>query len=118
MQFTNKFYCHFDLLRVRSEDYVQCKKCTLSIIGNFNGKKFEYSIFLGKCENTKGYEVRVYKLNSDDKYVPHQDDNVVDFVETYEDISFFFDDFISAKNFLKSLPYNHIEFKKRPINFI
>ncbi len=78
-------------------------------------KEMELMIFLGKSECDNEYEVRIYKYDSSDSYVPDQYDHVIRYEENSEYDTFFFNNFIFAKFFIATIMYYHHEYSKRPL---
>lgn len=117
MQLERKLYCHWDLCRFVTEEHlIRDGGYTLSVT---DSNKYELMIFLGKADNSSGYEVRVYKARPTDKYVPHEFDNKVRrYEENDEYVTFFFDDYASAHEFTTLVMYMHKEFKTRPVQEI
>ena len=91
MNFNKVAYCHWDIFRFFEEEHL-VKDNVVSII---DGKDIELMIFLGKKEDDKGYNVRVYTTETE--FDP-----------------FDFDDFETAHKFVDSLSYEHPEYKIRP----
>lgn len=117
MQLEKKIYCHWDICRFVTEEHVlQDGGYTLSVT---ESNKYELMIFLGKSDNGCEYEVRVYKAASTDKYVPHEfDDKVKRHQENDEYVTFFFENFKDALEFVTVVIYVHEEFKRRPVEEI
>ena len=110
MQFENKIKWHRNLLHLLvEEDTVQCD--CISITDGENC--IEQKIYLAKIGND--FEVRVYKANPKDTYIP----SVLDFnVKRYENdqfASFFFERFFFARRFICLLKDAHPEYNIRPI---
>lgn len=110
MQFENTLKCHRSFIHLITEqDIVQCGCISLTDGEN----AIEQKIYLVKTTNE--FEVRVYKVNPKDAYVPH----VLDFqVKRYEAndqfASFFFDRFFYARRFICTLKEFHPEYNIRP----
>ena len=116
MQLEKKLYCHWDLVRFVSEqDLLEEKGYTISVTSN---SKYELMIFLGRSEDGKEYEVRVYKADPTDKYVPNPHDNVVRYEENDEYVTFYFDNYEHANSFTYLLCHIHPEYRKRPAKMI
>ena len=82
-------------------------------------KEMELMIFLGKSEfDNDEYEVRIYKYDSADNYVPDQYDHVIRYEVNNEYDTFFFNNFIFAKFFIATIMYYHHEYSKRPLKEI
>ena len=114
MRIENKVLCHWDMIRFVKEEHLINKDGTQRVLSVSNGEAFEYMIFLGKDDSNTGYEVMVYKSEPTDKYIPRVEDKVNHFEENDEYISFFFNSFEDAHNFVERLPYFHEEYKVRP----
>lgn len=115
MKLENKLYCHFDYVRFVGERHMkddEGKKQTLSVT---QGDTMEMMIFLEKADNDTDYEVRIYKTETTDKYVPHKCDNVKSYEENDEYATFIFEKFEYAHEFVDSIPYRHPEYKVRPM---
>ena len=110
MPFEKKLKVHRSFMHLTAEeDLFQCD--CISLVDN----GIEQQIFLSKAED--GFEVRVYKANPSDTYVP----NTLDFkVKKYEanDLfaSFFFDTFFFARRFITLLEQLHPEYNLRPVS--
>lgn len=115
MQVAKKLFCHWDLVRFVTEEDLKEEDGTFLTLSITDGGKFEYMIFLGKDDSNSGYEVRVYKSETSDKYVPNENDNVKRYEENDEYASFFFDEYEKAHEFADWLGYFHPEYKKRPV---
>ena len=112
MQLEKKLFCHWDLFRFLEEEHIINENITVSIIETGD---LELMIFLAKQEESLNeYEVRVYKTENTGKYIPFEEDNVKSIEENDEYITFIFNDFKSAHNFVDWLPYNHPEYRERP----
>lgn len=107
-----KVYCHWDLVRFISEKHLKQEDGSFLTLSVTDGVKYELMIFLGKTDSN--YEVRVYKCESNGKYVPHETDRVKSFEENDECATFFFDKFEDAHEFTDMLGYFHQEYKVRP----
>ena len=75
---------------------------TLSVT---DGNKFEFMIFLGKDDSNSCYEVRVYKSEPGDKYVPNEHDKVSRYEENDEYATFFFEEYEDAHRFTDMVGY-------------
>lgn len=75
-------------------------------------------IFLEKDDSNSGYEVRVYKSEPNDKYVPNKYDNVSHYKENDEYATFFFDNYEHAQSFTEMVGYLHPEYHKKPVREI
>lgn len=115
MQLEKKIYCHWDLFRFLEEKHMNEGDVTISLSDTGN---LELMVFLAKKVESEEYEVRVYKYKETDEYVPHKEDNIKSFEENDEYITFIFNDFESARDFVDFLPYHHYEYKTRPIRAI
>lgn len=118
MQVEKKLFCHWDLVRFVTEDYLLQEDGTFVTLSVTDGENSELMIFLGKDESNSEYEVRVYKNDPNDKYVPNEFDNVKSYEENNEYASFFFDEYEDAHEFTESIGYNHPEFSTRPVKEI
>ena len=80
MQVQEKIFCHWDLVRFVSEKTLQKDDGTFWTLSVTDGNKLEFMIFLGKDDSNSCYEVRVYKSEPGDKYVPNKYDKVSRYV--------------------------------------
>lgn len=110
MQFENKFkVCQSFTHLIDEQAVIQYDCITIT-----DGHDIEQMIFLGKTENE--FEVRIYKANPTDTYVPNQlDFNVKRYEANDEFASFFFDRFFFARRFISLLRDIHPEYNLRPI---
>lgn len=111
MQLAKKAFCNWNFSRLVPEKIVRGQGYTISITTD---NKKEVMIFLGARTNNSGYEVRVYKNNVADKYIPHELDNVQSYEENSKYATFIFANYPSANNFVSSLAYRHKEYMVRP----
>lgn len=118
MQVKNKLFCHWDFVRFVSEEHLKQDNGTFLTLSVTDGGKLELMIFLGKDDSDSGYEVRVYKSEPSDKYVPNNYDNVKRYEENDEYATFFFDEYEQAHNFTDLIGYMHPEYQKRPVKKI
>ena len=118
MQVQDKVFCHWDLVRFISEKHLQKDDGTFMTLSVTDGEKLEFMIFLGKDDSNSGYEVRVYKSEPGDKYVPNEYDKVSRYEENDEYATFFFNTYEDAHSFTDSIGYLHPEYKKRPVEKI
>ena len=118
MQEKKKLFCHWDLVRFVSEKHLQKDDGTFLTLSVTDGNKWEFMIFLGRDDSNSCYEVRVYKSESGDKYVPNEYDKVNRYEENDEYATFFFDKYKDAHSFVEMLGYLHPEYKKRPVREI
>ena len=118
MQLEKKLFCHWDLVRFVSESHLQKEDGTFLTLSVSEGNKFELMIFLGKDDSNSCYEVRVYKSEPSDTYVPNKYDNVSRYEENDEYATFFFENYEHAHNFTQMVGYLHPEYKKRPVREI
>ena len=114
MQVEKKLFCHWDLVRFVTEENLKQEDGTFLTLSVIDGDKVELMIFLGKDDSTSDYEVMVYKSKPNDKYVPHEYDEVKRFEENDEYATFFFEKFDQAHDFTDMLGYAHPEYKERP----
>lgn len=115
MQVQKKLLCHWDLVRFVSEKHLQQDDGTSLTLSVTDGDKLEFMIFLGKDDTNSCYEVRVYKSEPEDKYVPNKYDKVSRYEENDEYATFFFDQYADAKSFTELLGALHPEYRKRPV---
>ena len=115
MQTQNKLFCHWDLIRFVSEKHLETEEDTFLTLSVTDGRKYELMIFLGKEECSSEYEVRVYKAEPGNKYVPDSYDNVDRYEENDKYATFFFKEFNDARRFTEMVGYAHPEYKKRPV---
>ena len=118
MQLQRKVYCRWDFVRFISERHLQKEDGTFCTLSVTEGGKLELMIFLGKGDDNSSYEVRVYKNEPGDKYVPHECDNVSRYEENDEYATFFFEEYEDACSFTAMIGYLHPEYKKRPVQEI
>ena len=118
MQFEKKFYCYWDMVRLVPEEYLKKPDGSFLTLSVTDGSITEYMVFLGKDEDSSEYEVRIYKSNPNDKYVPSNADNVKRYVENDEFTSFYFDNYHDAHYFTYMFGFIHKEFAVRPIRTI
>ena len=64
------------------------------------------------------YEVRVYKAQKSNTYIPREYDQILRYEENDEFATFFFENFSKARNFVGFLPYVHEEYEVRPVTEI
>lgn len=113
MQLEKKIFCHWDLVRFVSKENLKQEDGTFLTLSVTNGK-LEYMMFLGKSDSDSEYEVRIYKSKPNDKYIPNEHDNVKRYEENDEFVTFYFDEYEDAHEFIDWIPYNHCEYKVRP----
>lgn len=77
--------------------------------------ELDIGVFIGKDGRDSDYEVRVYKSSKDDKYVPHEEDNIKRFEDNEGFITFFFEKFEYARAFVQFFAVRHEEYKCRPL---
>ncbi len=118
MQVQNKLFCHWDLVRFVSEKHLKLDDGTSLTLSVTDGDKVEFMIFLGKDDTNSCYEVRVYKSEPSDKYIPNEYDKVSCYEENDEYATFFFDQYADAKSFTELLGAVHPEYRKRPVKKI
>ena len=111
MQFEKILTCHPNYVHeIHEEDLLQ-----LDCISLVDAQRNEQMIFLGKVDDTNEFEVRIYKENPADTFIPsHSDFNVRRYVSNDEFASFFFDSFIFARQFFRDVKNNHPEYQIRP----
>ena len=110
MQFENTLKCHRSFIHLITEqDILQCGCLSLT-----DGEPAtEQKIYLMKAKDE--FEVRVYKFNATDTYVPHRlDFQVKRYEANNEFASFFFDRFFYARRFICTLRDFHPEYSIRP----
>jgi len=112
MRFENILKCHPSFVHlICEEDIIQCDCLSIT-----DGHDAEQMIFLGKSDKCEEYEVRIYKANARDAYVPHKLDPKFKRYEANNEFeSFFFNDFISARKFIRLAIDIHPEYQIRPI---
>lgn len=118
MQVKNKLFCHWDLVRFITEKQLQKYNGEVLTLSVTDGNDRECMIFLEKAESDLGYEVRVYKKDKNDTYVPNEYDQVRKYEENSEYVTFFFDEYADAIIFISMLDYLHPEYKERPVGKI
>lgn len=114
MQVEKKVFCHWDFVRFIQEKVLKQEDGTFLTLSVTDGDKVEFMIFLGKDDSTSDYEVRVYKSNPTDKYVPNEYDEVKRFEDNDEYATFFFEEFEQALHFTELVGYVHPEYRVRP----
>ena len=118
MQVQEKIFCHWDLVRFVSEKTLQKDDGTFWTLSVTDGNKLEFMIFLGKDDSNSCYEVRDYKSEPGDKYVPNKYDKVSRYEENDEYATFFFDKYEDANSFTEMVGCLHPEYKERPVQEI
>lgn len=111
MQFDNRIICHPEyLVHIPEEDIIR-----QSCVSICDDQQVEQMIFLLPSTNFGNFEVRIHKANPTDAYVPNKCDF---YLKKYQSnskfASFFFNDLISARHFIRTLGTNHPEYKIRP----
>jgi len=117
MKFENFNYHSWDKLRLASENNLTRGPISIAMTSTNNSGHIIYleiMIFIYKAKKSE-FEVRVYKSDKSDSYVPHPDDNFAYSKENDKYISFFFKSFSAARDFTMLIPKNHCEYKKRII---
>jgi len=111
MQFENVLTCHPNYVHeIHEEDLFQIDCLSLR-----NAQGNEEMIFLAKVADSSEYEVRVYKANPADTYVPHSSDIYLKRYQANDEFaSFFFDNFIFARQFFRDIKDIHPEYQLRP----
>lgn len=128
MNLNEKVYFNYNQIRFVTEENFKTSdgsfetiSLTTSLVTKEEPMKiqnYEIMVFIGKETKDSDYEVRIYRNNSDDKYVCCGIDNANRYEENDDYTSIFFDTFEDVKKFL-SLPYYlHTEFMKRPLRKI
>lgn len=111
MQFENKIKWHRSLLHLLEEEDTQNFDC-ISLTDGDNC--IEQKIYLAKVGTE--FEVRVYKANPQDTYVPSVLDFMVKRYEANDEFaSFFFEKFFFSLRFICLLKDAHPEYSVRPI---
>lgn len=111
MQFENRIKCHPEYLKEILSDDIIRQGC----VSICDDQQVEQMIFLLPDTNSGNFEVRIHKSNPADTYVPNKCDfNLKKYKSNDEFASFFFDDLIYAKHFIRTLGTNHPEYKVRP----
>ena len=112
MQFENRIICHPAYLQDIPKSDIIRQGC-VSICDNH---RIEQMIFLIPCiSDVSGFEVRIYKAQPTDTYVPNTCDfNLIKHTENDEFASFFFVELFYAWHFIRVLEHNHPEYKVRP----
>ena len=114
MQLEIKAFCHWDFVRFINEEALM-HNGTFMTLSVTNNNRAELMIFLGKADNNVDYEVRVYKSEPTDKYIPNESDKVKYYEENDEYATFIFEQFCDAHDFVDTLSYRHTEYNVRPI---
>ena len=111
MQFKNRIICHPEDLVNLSEDDIILQGC----VSICDDHQVEQMIFLLPVSNSGNFEVRIYKANATDSYVPNKCDLKLKKYQSNDEFSsFFFDDLLYAIHFIRVLGPNHPEYKIRP----
>lgn len=111
MQKTNKLLCHWSLVGLVPEEHILERNIVLSLTED---ESRELMIFLCRNDSSE-WEVRIYKANVTDKYVPNiLDKNIKKHEENDEYATFIFDDYAFALRFLAFVGYAHPEYRIRP----
>ena len=118
MQVQEKIFCHWDLVRFVSEKTLQKDDGTFWTLSVTDGNKLEFMIFLGKDDSNSCYEVRVYKSEPGDKYVPNKYDKVSRYEENDEYATFFCEKYKDANSFTEMVECLHPKYKERPVREI
>ena len=112
MHFETTLKCHLNHLNEIPEDDSIFQNGCISICDEH---QVEQMIFLGKAYKGSYYEVRIYKANPEDTYVPHHMDfKIKKFKSNDKFDSFFFDRFFFARRFVFLLKDSHPEYAIRP----
>ena len=115
MQLNHRMFCKMNEVRSFNEERLlraNGKRWTLSIVNE--EKNAELSIFIDKDDCNDCYEVRVYKFNLADKYIPNDNDKAIAFMDCSNFVAFFFKDFADSVDFVATIETLHPEFKERP----
>ena len=118
MQVQKKLFCHWDWVRFIPEKQLQQDDGTFLTLSVTERNELELMIFLGKDDSNSFYEVRVYKSDPSDKYVPNKYDKVSRYEENDEYATFFFDQYEDARSFTAMVGYFHPEYKIRLVKEI
>ena len=111
MQFKNRIICHPGNLVDIPEDDIIRHGC----ISICDAQHVEQMIFLLPVNNPGNFEVRIYKANATDYYVPNKCDLKLKMYKSNDEFaSFIFDDLLYARHFISVLGSNHPEYKIRP----
>ena len=111
MQFKNRIICHPEYLVDIPEADIIRQGC----ISICNEQQVEQMIFLIPASNSGSFEVRIYKANARDSYVPNRCDFKLRKYQSNDKFaSFFFDNLLYARHFIRVLGTNHPEYKIRP----
>ena len=112
MQFENRIKCHPEYLQYIQESDVLRQGC-ISICDN---KQVEQMIYLLPGNHNGNFEVRIFKALPTDTYIPSECDFKVKCYNSNDEFaSFYFDDIVWARHFIRVLDANHPEYKTRPI---
>ena len=112
MHFETTLKCHLSHLNEIPEDDSIFQNGCISICDEH---QVEQMIFLAKASKGTYYEVRIYKANPEDTYVPHRlDFNIKKYKSNDEFDAFFFDRFFFARRFIGLLKELHPEYAIRP----
>lgn len=112
MQFENRIKCHPEYLQYIQESDVLRQGC-ISICDN---KQVEQMIYLLPGNDNGIFEVRIFKAHPTDTYIPNECDfKLKYYISNDEFDSFYFDDIIWARHFIRVLDTTHPEYKNRPL---
>lgn len=114
MEPKNLVYCHWDLIRFITEEKMIIDGVfrTLSVTAE---DVLELRMYLGKTDDGKFYEVRIYKTNPKQIYIHDVKDQILFYDENDEYATFQFEDFKDALDFLSTISYRHPEYRNRPM---
>ena len=111
MQFKNRIVCTPECIINISEDDIIRQGC----VSICDSQQVEQMIFLLPASTSGSFEVRIYKANARDSYVPNKCDlKLKKYQSNDEFASFFFDNLLYARHFIRVLGTNHPEYKIRP----
>ncbi len=114
MDTDNVVYCRWDLVRFVTEDKLIKNKAfrTLSVTAS---DVLELRMYLGKTDDGKFYEVRIYKTKPEQVYVHDKGDMILFYTENDEYATFQFENFDDALLFLDTISIRHPEYRIRPM---
>lgn len=114
MDLKNIVYCRWELLRFVIENKLVRGNVfrTLSVTAN---DVLELRMYLGKTDDGRFYEVRIYKTEPGQVYIHHVSDMILFYTENDEYATFQFEDFDDALDFLNMISIRHPEYRTRPM---
>ena len=118
MIMNKKIYCYIGITKAIKKKALCVDKNYYSFFTIINKVKMQLMIYLGRDDYDTCFEVKVIKSSPSDKYIPHECDPVSWFSEKDEYVSFYFDVFEYAVEFVNTFFERHKELSKRPMQKI